>query len=80
MSHQLVTMLAGIMPEEMLIEKLEESLAKYKISGELKDLGFPCMLIATRLTVNDTEGGVTEVIKEMENLERADKLLKPDKS
>jgi hypothetical protein len=80
MSHQLITMLAGIMPEEMLLEQLEEAITKYKISGEIEELGLPCMLISTRIAANKHEGGVTQMIKEMEQMEKTLDLLNPGDS
>jgi hypothetical protein len=68
------------MPEEMLVEKLEEGLTKYKISGDLDELNVPCILIATRLAADSTEGGVHQMMKEMEKMEKTLDLLDPGES
>ena len=56
--EKLMLLLAGAIPEEMLIEELEKAITQYKLTKDLETMGDACSLIIARLTINLTEGGV----------------------
>jgi hypothetical protein len=80
MSHELITVLASVTPDEILIDQLEKALAEYKISGNLEDLGFPCLLINTKIASEKVEGGAMGMISDMKKMEKGMDLLSPKDS
>lgn len=77
MHHSLVTIIADVMPMDMVIKKLEEGIEKYKTSGIIEDLGPACLVLLTKITISQHKGGAHEMIADMEKLVRASKLLDP---
>lgn len=72
-----MTMLAKIMPEEELLEKLQEAITEYKVtkSKEAKK-GLEFYLMLTSTNIFTTEKSAIEVIDELEKSHDAIELLK----
>lgn len=77
----LMILMAVMMPQELILEKLEEHLQAVKLGIEpLDHLTVPCNLILTRiLTKGDLENALN-FNEELEAMRRAKNLLKPDKN
>lgn len=81
----LVLLMAGIMPEEMLVEELEEFIRKYKINPtkeNFKSLMVPCTLICSKVVLNgkseDPIQAIVELEKEFDKIEHSRNLLIKD--
>lgn len=75
--ENILAVLGAMAPDEILITQLENGLEKYKLGGDLKDLGLPCLLILSKLSASEA-GGPMEFLKELEKADAAKKLLDPD--
>jgi hypothetical protein len=87
-SFQLIAMMATMMPEETLIERLEEKLTNYKLAPS-EDTRRECILslqlVSMRL-MNEDQGrtDISDVLKDAremeENAKLSMKIMKPDEN
>lgn len=77
----LMTLTAVMMPQDLILQKLEDHLQAVKLGIEpLDHLTVPCNLILIRIL---TKGDLEEALnfnEELEAMRRAKNLLKPDKN
>lgn len=74
--EELMILMAGAMAEEKLIEQLEEAIAEYKLTKDSHEVGMCCSLVLTKLTIDSTEGGVMQLIKDFKRTQAGADLLK----
>lgn len=75
MSAHLLTLLGAHMPEEMMIDLLEEAVNQYKVDGDLAHLASICMLVGAKAAAESTEGGAEQLLKNIDRTEAARQLL-----
>ena len=76
-----MTLMAVMMPQELILEKLEEHLQDVKLGVQpLEHLMFPCTLIMTRIVTKGDLENALNFNEELEATRRAKNLLKPDKN
>jgi hypothetical protein len=72
--ENMFALLGAVAPDELLIDQLEQALEKYKVSGDLKDVGLPCMLILSKLAA-EASGGPMKFMEDLKKAEAGQKLL-----
>lgn len=76
--HELMTILADAMPEENLVEQLEEELQHYKENvldpHRFDKLATLCSLVVAKASCNQA-GGAGQVLKDIEKFKMGKKLL-----
>jgi hypothetical protein len=81
----ITSLLATMLPMEVLIEKIHEECTNYLASTEddktklLQSIEFTAMLITQKQAINDS-GGVNNFIEKMDELKVAQKLFTPTQS
>lgn len=79
MEHNMLVMLAGMMPAADLLDRLENSLQQHKLLQTEKtksDLDFHCHLYTLRCTIDREPDGMIGVLKKLDSLGKADELKK----
>lgn len=78
--HNLMLMLAAVMPEEMILEEITEALTSYKIdpTKEAKQkLLTSCMLFASKQAAENAPKGVTGLMEDMDRMKATEDFLNP---
>jgi len=76
--EQIITLMAGLMPEEELVAKMEEAIASYHTDGDLKELGMWCAMILQKINIEMSGGDITKVMQEMDKARKGANLLLKD--
>lgn len=86
-----IVLMASVLPQEKLIELLEESISEYKeasllgkseedMQEEFTKIGFHCHLILLNLVSHNSVQGAVDTIERMEKISRATKMFEPDEN
>lgn len=78
--NTMMGMLALMMPEESVVEQLEEAIAEYKIDKNLEKLVPPCHLVVLKSMIGDNPNKLLDMQQDMGDVEKALKIVKPDMS
>ena len=79
MNHNMLVMLAGMMPAADILERLDNALQQHKLLGNEKtkaDLDFHCHMFTLRCSIDQDPEGILGLMKKLNGLEKADELKK----
>lgn len=78
--NTMMGMLALMMPEEAVVEQLEEAIAEYKVNGDFDKLVPSCYLVVLKSVIGDNPDKLLGMQQDLGNVEKALKIVKPDMS
>jgi hypothetical protein len=76
----LLLMLASVMPFQDIVNQLEKEIADYKADPteeNKKMLTITCVLLTSKHSIDNTKGGVVEVMEQIDLLQQGKELLSP---
>lgn len=76
--HELMMMLSAAMPEEMIIQQIEETIAEYKVNPTKENrgkLGMLCMIFTSKEAIESMDGGLDAMLARMDKAKKGFDLI-----